>query len=106
MCRPDSIISTEAAQAFMARRPFRRGNTEVVASRCRALLLLHGTIIGGNSESRGLHLTMAGWGTMTTAARLNAVMQALGRDARWRRKDGVWHYGDRVPDNLDEEVEV
>lgn len=106
MCRPNSVISTEAAQAFIARRPFRRGNTEVVASRCRALLLLHGTVIGENSESRGLHLTMAGWGTMTTAARLNAVMQALGRDARWRRKDGVWHYGDRVLDNLGEEVEV
>jgi hypothetical protein len=106
MCRPNSVISTEAAQAFIARRPFRRGNTEVVASRCRALLLLHGTVIGENSESRGLHLTMAGWGTMTTAARLNAVMQALGRDARWRRKDGVWHYGDRVPDDLGEEVEV
>ena len=43
---------------------------------------------------------------MTTAARLNAVMQALGRDSRWRRKDGVWYYGDRVLDNLDEEVEV
>lgn len=106
MCRPNSVISTEAAQAFIARRPFRRGNTEVVASRCRALLLLHGTIIGENSEARGLHLTMAGWGTMTTAARLDAVMQALGRDARWFRKDGVWHYGDRVLDDLDEIVEV
>lgn len=106
MCRPNSDISKAAAQAFIARRPFRRGNTEVVASRCRALLLLHGTVIGENSEARGLHLTMAGWGTMTTAARLNAVMQALGRDSRWRRKDGVWHYGDRVLDDLDEEVEV
>lgn len=106
MCRPNNKISTEAAQAFIARRPFRRGNTEVVASRCRALLLLHGTVIGENSESRGLHLTMAGWGTMTTAARLNAVMRALGRDARWFRKDGVWHYGARVLDDLDEEVEV
>ena len=106
MCRPDNKISTEAAQAFIARRPFRRGNTEVVASRCRALLLLHGAVIGENSEARGINLTMAGWGTMTTAARLNAVMQALGLDSRWRRKDGVWHYGDRVLDNLDEEVEV
>ena len=106
MCRPDNKLSTAAAQAFIARRPFRRGNTEVVASRCRALLLLHGTIIGENSESRGLHLTMAGWGTMTTAARLNAVMWALGRDARWRRKAGVWHYGDRVLESLDEIVEV
>ena len=106
MCRPNNKISKAAAQAFIERRPFRQGNTEVVASRCRALLLLHGTIIGENSEARGINLTMAGWGTMTTAARLNAVMQALGLDSRWRRKDRVWHYGDRVLDNLDEEVEV
>ena len=107
MCRPDNKISTEAAQAFIARRPFRRGNTEVVASRCRALLKLYGTVIGENCAALGtIRLTMAGWGTMTTAARLNAVMQALGLDSRWRRKDGVWHYGDRVLDNLDEEVEV
>lgn len=106
MCRPDNKISTAAAQAFIARRPFRQGNTEVVASRCRALLKLYGTVIGENSEARGINLTMAGWGTMTTAARLNAVMEALGLAARWRRKVGVWHYGDMVLDNLDEEVEV
>jgi hypothetical protein len=106
MCRPNNKISTEAAQAFIARRPFRRSNTAVVVSPSNALLLLHGTVIGENSEARGLHLTMAGWGTMTTAARLNAVMRALGRDARWHREDGVWHYGDRVLDDLDEIVEV
>lgn len=106
MCRPNNKISKAAAQAFIARRPFRRSNTEVVVSPSNALLLLHGTVIGENSESRGLHLTMAGWGTMTTAPRLNAVMQALGRDARWRRKDGVWHYGDRVLESLNEIVEV
>lgn len=107
MCRPNNKISTEAAQAFIARRPFRRSNTEVVASRCRALLLLHGAVIGENCAALGtIRLTMAGWGTMTTAARLNAVMQALGRDARWFRKDRVWHYGDRVLESLDEIVEV
>lgn len=106
MCRPNNKISTEAAQAFIARRPFRQGNTEVVASRCRSLLKLYGTVIGENSEARGINLTMAGWGTMTTAARLNTVMQALGRDSRWFRKDGVWHYGDRVLESLNEIVEV
>lgn len=107
MCRPNNKISTEAAQAFIARRPFRRGNTEVVASRYRALLLLHGAVIGENCAALGtIRLTMAGWGTMTTAARLNAVMQALGRDARWFRRNWEWHYGDRVLDNLDEIVEV
>lgn len=106
MCRPNNKISTEAAQAFIERRPFRQGNTEVVASRCRALLKLYGTVIGENSEARGINLTMAGWGTMTTAARLNAVMQALGLGIRWYRKNWEWHYGDRVLENLREVVEV
>ena len=106
MCRPNNKISTEAAQAFIARRPFRRSNTAVVVSPSNALLLLHGTVIGENSEARGMRLTMAGWGTMTTAARLNAVMMALGLGIRWHREDGVWHYGDRVLDDLDEIVEV
>lgn len=106
MCRPDNKISKAAAQAFIERRPFRRDNTVVVVSPSKALLLLHGTVIGENSEARGVRLTMAGWGTMTIAARLNAVMRALGRDARWRREDGVWHYGDRVLESTNEVVEV
>ena len=105
MCRPNKI-SKAAAQAFIERRPFRQGNTEVVASRCRSLLLLYGTVIGENSEARGINLTMAGWGTMTTAARLNAVMQALGLDSRWSRRNWEWYYGDRVLESLNEIVEV
>lgn len=107
MCRPNNNkISKAAAQAFIERRPFRRDNTEVVASRCRALLKLYGTVIGENSESRGIYLTMAGWGTLTTAARLNAVMQALGLGSRWFRKNWEWHYGDRVLESTNEVVEV
>lgn len=30
MCRPNNKISKAAAQAFIERRPFRQGNTEVV----------------------------------------------------------------------------
>lgn len=78
MCRYNNKISKAAAQAF----------------------------IGENSESRGMCLTMAGWGTMTTAARLNAVMMALGMGIRWYRKNWEWHYGDRVLENLREVVEV
>lgn len=107
MCRPNNKISKAAAQAFIERRPFRRDNTEVVVtSPSNALLLLHGTVIGENSEARGVRLTMAGWGTMTTAARLNAVMRALGLGIRWFRKNGEWHYGDRVLESLNEIVEV
>lgn len=106
MCRPNNKISTEAAQAFIARRPFRRSNTAVVVSPSNALLLLHGTVIGENSASRGMRLTLAGWGTMTTAARLNAVMMALGLGIRWFRKNWEWHYGDRVRESTNEVVEV
>lgn len=106
MCRPNNKISTEAAQAFIARRPFRRSNTAVVVSPSNALLLLHGTVISENSASRGMRLTMAGWGTMTTAARLNAVMMVLGLGIRWFRKNWEWHYGDRVLESTNEVVEV
>lgn len=107
MCRYNNKISKAAAQAFIERRPFRRDNTEVVVtSTSCAVLKLHGHVIGENSEARGMHLTMAGWGTMTTAARLNAVTLALGLGIRWLRKNWEWHYGDRVLDNLREVVEV
>lgn len=53
-----------------------------------------------------MRLTMAGWGTMTTAARLNAVMLALGLGIRWFRKNWEWHYGDRVLESTNEVVEV
>lgn len=63
MCRPNNKISKAAAQAFIERRPFRRDNTEVVVtSPSCAVLKLHGHVIGENSASRGMHLTMAGLG--------------------------------------------
>lgn len=42
----------------------------------------------------------------TTAARLNAVMLALGLGIRWFRKNWEWHYGDRVLESTNEVVEV
>lgn len=99
MCRPNNKISKAAAQAFIERRPFRRDNTEVVVtSPSCAVLKLHGHVIGENSASRGMHLTMAAW--------LNAVMQALGLGIRWFRKNWEWHYGDRVLESTNEVVEV
>lgn len=100
-------ISLAAAQAFIERRPFRRGNTEVVVtSPSCSVLKLHGNVIGENSEARGMRLTMAEWGTKTTAAHLNSVMMALGLDIRWFRKNWEWHYGDRVLESTNEVVEV
>lgn len=103
MCRPNDKVSKAAAQASIERRPFCRDDTGVVVtSPSCSVLKLHGE----GSASRGMHLTMAGWGTMATAARLDVVMQALGLGIRWFRKDWGWHYGDRVLESTDEVVEV
>ena len=100
MCK----VSRDAAQAFIERCPFRRGGTEVVVYPSGALLRLHGVCIGENASR--IRLTMAGYGTQTTASRLNAVMQALGSDIRWRCKDARWRYGDRVLEDLTDIIEV
>lgn len=90
MCRYNNKISKAAAQAFIERRPFRRDNTEVVASPSCAVLKLYGHVIGENSESRGMHLTMAGWGTLTTAARLAEFEQQRRRTyPRWLALPGL-----------------
>lgn len=107
MCRPNDKISKAAAQASIERRPFRRDDTEVVVtSPSCAVSKSHGHVIGEDSASRGMHLTMAGWGTMTTAARLDAVMLALGLGSRRFRKNWERHYGDRVLESTNEVVEV
>ena len=100
-------ISRDAAQAFLRFRPFRRSNTEVVVtSPSCAVLKLYGNVIAENLASGGIRMTMAGWGSMTTAARLNAVMATLGLAARWRRRNWMWWCGDEVLEDTNDVVEV
>lgn len=88
MCRPNNKISKAAAQAFIERRPFRRDNTEVVVtSPSCAVLKLYGHVIGENSESRGMHLTMDGWGTIAGTARTGNGTTATGC---WRAQTKSW----------------
>jgi hypothetical protein len=78
-------------------------NTTV--SRCDAQgeqwVYLHGNIIAHmDHKQRELTLTLAGWNTVTTRSRLNALSRVFGGD-RFSQKDFTPYYGDSVIDDRD-----
>lgn len=78
-----------AARALFARRPSTHSaNTKVVLHDGVATLLLHGNAIAcydGNTT----HISLAGWDTVTTRARLRAVIAVGGYSASLSRDKGV-----------------
>ena len=70
------IISQKAASAFYAGRAFRLQNTEVrVYDNGVTELYLHGNKIAQRAPGsvHGVRFTLAGWNTVTTRERLNAL---------------------------------
>lgn len=70
-------ITEDACQAFNAGYNFTRSNTEVLVSMADegkrvVSLFLHGNLIAMKNW-RGLHVTTAGWNTLTTRERLNGL---------------------------------
>lgn len=59
---------------------------------------LHGNLIAVIPEDANaggvVVLTMAGWGTRTTASRLNAILSAFCSGGRVYRRSGSWHFAD------------
>lgn len=68
-------ISMDAAQALLVGKKFKRGNTEVRVLPNVSVLLLHGNEIAYryNDPERTLSVTNAGWFSVTTKERLNAI---------------------------------
>ena len=69
-------IDTQAAAAFKYGKPFNQGNTTITIEGGAVTMRLHGHIIAkmlGNT----LVLTLAGYNTRTTRARLNGILYAL-----------------------------
>lgn len=65
-----SKISKAAAAAFMAGKPFKKGNTEIFVSSDCTIYFLHGNRIA-HRDASGIHVSTAGWNTRTTRSRLN-----------------------------------
>lgn len=81
-------ISIDAARAFLMGKKFKRGNTEVQILPNVSVLLLHGNEIAYqyNDPERTLSVTNAGWFSVTTKERLNAIDGVSINQKNW-----VWY---------------
>lgn len=77
-----SKVSTNAARSFIHRTPRRENNTVVTVQNNFSKMFLHGNQIAWHAEGGRIGLSMCGWGTLTTRARLNAILEAM--QSAWR----------------------
>jgi len=85
-------ISIDAAEAFMSNRPFKRDNTEVVLMTSGTMqLFLFGNCIAQKLRNE-LRITSAGYSTVTTKDRLNALpgVKIYQKDFQWYLNDLPW----------------
>lgn len=84
-----SKVSTNATRSFIHRTPRRENNTVVTVQNNFSKMFLHGNQIAWHAEGGRAGLSMCGWGTPTTRARLNAILEAM--QSAWRifQKQGV-----------------
>ena len=89
-------ISKLAARAFIEERKFSRDNTTVrsfptIAGKMTELHL-HGNTIARKRGGK-IHLSLAGWGTMTTRERLNTLLNEMNSMVRFhqhKHEQYVW----------------
>ena len=67
-------ISQDAALAFAQSKPFCRSNTAVCVQGAGVGLSLHGNEIANKNGDGDVSITLASWNTVTTRARLNAIL--------------------------------
>lgn len=77
-----SKVSTNAARSFIHRTPRRENNTVVTVQNNFSKMFLHGNQIAWHERDGSTALSMCGWGTLTTRARLNAILEAM--QSAWR----------------------
>lgn len=86
-------VSSEAAAALLEMRDYGNGNTTVSVTKCSdgleyATMFLHGNRIATyNKAADILELSYAGWQTLTTRDRLNAITEAYNDERPFHSKD-------------------
>lgn len=89
-------IDTQAAAAFKYGKTFASSNTTITIEGGAVTMRLHGHIIASMLDNT-LVLTLAGYNTQTTRARLNGILDTLlmMENCRYTQKDfaAVLHYG-------------
>lgn len=81
-------ITNDACRAFMAAKPFRRSNTEVIVLDNVTIMKLFDNSIAYryNDPERTLSITNCGWKTATTKERLNGI-----DGVRIHQRKGDWY---------------
>tara|TARA_R100001230_G_C5613473_1_gene124490 strand:+ start:295 stop:666 length:372 start_codon:yes stop_codon:yes gene_type:complete len=86
-------ISSDAAAALMSYKKFKRGNTQVTVDESgAAYLYLFGNMIACHEVSGELKITDAGYSTVTTKDRLNALphVSIYQRKSVWYLNEEEW----------------
>lgn len=76
-------ITEQMLKAFSENRTKKIGNTEVIASEDKVVILLHGNLIA-EKNVEGLFIQNLGWETSTTKERLNALPNVRINQKNWK----------------------
>jgi len=80
-------------EAILSGKDFRKDNTEVINIRGNAFVYLHGNHIATVGDT--LDICDAGWQTVTTKSRLNALLDEFADGCYVFQKNFAWFLGDR-----------
>ena len=86
--------SHDIAEAFFHRRPCKRKRTTTDGDN----VYLHGNKIAWRDDYDIVHLTLCGWGTVTTRDRLNAICEFFDRGRCFYQAKGEQYYNERQID--------
>lgn len=82
--------SEKIALAFQQRKPANARRTAT----CGDTVFLHGNKIAWRNADGSLSLTLAGWPTVTTRERLNAICEVFGYGRPFHQKRGQQYHND------------
>ena len=86
-------IERQMNEAILSGKDFRKDNTEVINIRGNAFVYLHGNHIATVGDT--LDICDAGWQTVTTKSRLNALLDEFADGCYVFQKNFAWFLGDR-----------
>ena len=86
-------IERQMNEAILNGKDFRKDNTEVINIRGNAFVYLHGNHIATVGDT--LDICDAGWQTVTTKSRLNALLNEFAEGCYLFQKNFAWFLGDR-----------
>ena len=86
-------IERQMNEAILNGKDFRKDNAEVINIRGNAFVYLHGNHIATVGDT--LDICDAGWQTVTTKSRLNALLNEFADGCYVFQKNFAWFLGDR-----------